>query len=185
MLAYLGFFRPFVETSMNVIYIFDEIILLAITCLLLTFEASSREDGSGAVSYKINNVGYGIVALIILHILGHITWQCYQTFKVWKYRLWLRNKHKVVRELRQTSSFTTNKTMLVPDETARSAVETERAAEEVKKLEEANKELFGPSDPYNSGRGLVCDVAERLPTIKETGESWHTDNWSIINETVS
>ena len=81
---------PFIETSMNVIYIFDEIILLSITCLLLTFEARDLEDGSAVVSTRINNVGYGVVALIILHILGHFVWQGIQTFKSWRFRYQLR-----------------------------------------------------------------------------------------------
>ena len=88
MIAFLGFSKPFIETSMNVISIFDEIILLAITCLLLTFESFTADSASEvALANRIENVGYGLISLVLLHILGHLGWQFYKAFISWRYRV--------------------------------------------------------------------------------------------------
>ena len=41
------------------------------------------------------------------------------------------------------------------------------------------------SDPQHDGTKKEPIIEGNLPTIIETAEAWHTDNWSILNETLS
>ena len=101
MLAYLGLFRPFVDTSTNLLYIADEIILLVIAILFFTFESTINNMTQ---IERVSRIGVLVVALIIIHILIHLVCQFYWVYRGWRERIAYRRQHAVLRDLQAQKS---------------------------------------------------------------------------------
>ena len=106
MLAYLGWYKPFVEKRHNALIIADEAILLILTTLMLFFDTAGNQPYKTSSlnvqgAFKNYRVGFFGVLMVVIHILIHLTYQVYHMWNSWRTRAAIYVQNQLVNRLKR------------------------------------------------------------------------------------